>query len=54
MPDLFKQDRLLLVTEPWLLVEGKLQNVDNVIHVLAKKVTSLSHRTDAAPSHNFH
>ncbi len=54
MPDLFKEDRLLLVTEPWLLVEGKVQNVDNVIHVLAKKVTALPHRTDAAPSHNFH
>ena len=54
MPDLFKEDRLLLVTEAWLLVEGKVQNVDNVIHVLARKVSKLSYRTDAAPSHNFH
>ncbi len=53
MPDLFQTDRLLLVTEPWLLVEGKLQNVDNVIHVLAKKVTRLGKKTEAAPSHNF-
>ncbi|WP_180540657.1 error-prone DNA polymerase [Nevskia soli] len=54
MPDLFAEQRLLLVTEPWLMVEGKLQNVDNVIHVLARKVTRLPHKTDASPAHNFH
>jgi error-prone DNA polymerase len=54
MPDLFAEQRLLLVTEPWLIVEGKLQNVDNVIHVLARKVTRLPHKTDASPAHNFH
>ncbi len=54
MPDLFTTARLLLVTEPWLLIEGKVQNVDNVIHVLAAKASPLPYRTDAAPSHNFH
>ena len=54
MPDLFVTARLLLVTEPWLLIEGEVQNVDNVIHVLAAKASGLPYRTDAAPSHNFH
>ena len=38
MPDLFEECRLTLVTEPYLLVEGKVQNVDNVIHVLARRL----------------
>ncbi len=54
MPDIFADRRLLLVTEPWLLVEGKIQNVDNVIHVLAAKIEKLPYRTQAAPSHDFH
>ncbi len=54
MPDLFTSERLLLITEPWLVVEGKVQNVDNVIHVLAARIQALPYRTDAAPSHNFH
>ena len=35
MPDMFAENRLTLVTESYLLVEGPVQNVDNVIHVLA-------------------
>jgi error-prone DNA polymerase len=54
MPDVFKEQRLLIVTEPWLLVEGKIQNVDNVIHVRALRIDPLPYRTDAAPSHDFH
>jgi error-prone DNA polymerase len=54
MPDVFAAERILLVTEPWLLVEGKVQNVDNVIHVQAMRVSALAHKTEAAPSHNFH
>src|SRR5438067_5008135 len=37
MPDLFAENRLTLVTESYLLIEGKVQNVDNVIHVLARR-----------------
>ena len=33
MPDMFADRRIVLVTEPYLLIEGKVQNVDNVIHV---------------------
>ncbi|MDQ6708551.1 MAG: error-prone DNA polymerase [Acidobacteriota bacterium] len=54
MPDLFESQRLLLVSEPWLMIEGILQNVDTVIHVRAKRIERLPNGTPVSPSHNFH
>ena len=54
MPDLFESRRLLLVSEPWLLIEGVLQNVDTVIHVLARRIAPIPNGTPGSPSHNFH
>jgi error-prone DNA polymerase len=34
-PKFFEQHRLLITQEPFLLIKGRLQNVDNVIHVRA-------------------
>src|SRR5579884_1658136 len=54
MPDLFEKNRLLLVSERFLLVEGILQHQDNVISVRAEKVLPL-HLTGAeTSSHDFH
>jgi error-prone DNA polymerase len=53
MPDMFDERRLILVTEPYLLVEGKVQNVDNVIHVLAHRVEKIHPITPAMTSHDF-
>jgi error-prone DNA polymerase len=58
MPDMFAEYRVTLVTEPYLLIEGKVQNVDNVIHVLARRVERLMSKenaplTPAMSSHNF-
>lgn len=53
MPDMFAERRLVLVTEPYLLVEGKVQNVDNVIHVLARRVERIEPITPAMSSHDF-
>jgi error-prone DNA polymerase len=53
MPDMFEDRRLTLVTEPYLLIEGKVQNVDNVIHVLARRVERIDPITPAMSSHNF-
>jgi error-prone DNA polymerase len=52
-PDLFEANRLTLVNEPYLLIEGPLQNVDEVIHVLAKKVDRLEAASPALDSHDF-
>jgi error-prone DNA polymerase len=53
MPDMFDERRIVLVTEPYLLIEGKVQNVDNVIHVLARRVERIEPLTPAVSSHNF-
>ena len=53
-PDLFEQNRLLLVQEKFLLVEGVLQNLDNVISVKAQRVLALPVTEAATSSHDFH
>ncbi len=53
-PDLYERDRLLITREKFLLVTGKLQNQDGVVHVKAEHVQPL-HGTDiAVRSHDFH
>ena len=53
-PQIFDRNRLVLVDHPFLLIEGALQNQDNVISVKAKCVQPLSFKVAAAPSHDFH
>ena len=53
-PDLFQKNRLLLVSERFLLVEGVLQNIDRVVSVKADKVTPLRGTELALESHDFH
>ncbi len=53
-PDLFEQNRLLLVGEKFLLVEGVLQNLDNVISVKARRVLPLTITEAETTSHDFH
>jgi error-prone DNA polymerase len=55
MPDLFEDQRLTILSHPWFIVEGRLQNVDNVIHILAKRVLPLSNPLKISTrSHDFH
>jgi error-prone DNA polymerase len=53
-PDLYDQDRLVVTRSKFLLVEGPLQNQDNVIHVKATQLTALSDRALEVRSHDFH
>ena len=53
-PQLFDQYRVELVDHPFLLIEGALQNQDNVISVKASHIKPLSFVVAAAPSHDFH
>jgi error-prone DNA polymerase len=53
-PQLFDQYRLELVDHPFLLIEGALQNQDNVISVKASHVQPLSFKVAATASHDFH
>jgi error-prone DNA polymerase len=54
MLDMFDANRLLIVGNRWLLVEGPIQNVDNVIHVRAKRIEPLEFTAPFVPSHDFH
>ena len=53
-PQLFQQNRLLLSSERFLLVEGVLQNQDGVISVKAARVRALAISEAATSSHDFH
>jgi error-prone DNA polymerase len=53
-PDLFEKNRLLLVSENFLLVEGMLQNLDNVISVKADRVLPFAISNAETSSHDFH
>jgi error-prone DNA polymerase len=53
-PDLFGQNRFTIVGGKFLLVEGRLQNIDNVISVKAARVEVLPVSDAAVTSHDFH
>jgi error-prone DNA polymerase len=53
-PDLFQKNRLLLSSAQFLMVEGILQNQDNVISVKAERVSPLSITRAETVSHDFY
>jgi error-prone DNA polymerase len=53
-PDLFQQNRLLVGSEQFLMVEGVLQNQDNVISVKAERVLPLNVTRAQTTSHDFY
>ena len=55
MPDVFAAQRLEILTHSWVMVEGKMQNVDKVQHVLAKRISPLPGEPGMTSiSHDFH
>jgi hypothetical protein len=52
-PQHFERHRLVLVTEPFLLVDGVLQKQDGVVSVKAGRVHALPPLTNNVPSHDF-
>jgi error-prone DNA polymerase len=53
-PKLFEKYRLLITEEPFLLIEGVMQNQENVIHVKASHIEALQFKELALPaSHDF-
>ncbi|MDP9162093.1 MAG: error-prone DNA polymerase [Acidobacteriota bacterium] len=53
-PDLFQKNRLMVGSEQFLIVEGILQNQDNVISVKAERVLPLNITHAQTSSHDFH
>jgi error-prone DNA polymerase len=53
-PQVFDQNRLVVVEQPFLLIDGVLQNQDNVVSVKASRIHPFNFRIAAAASHDFH
>jgi error-prone DNA polymerase len=53
-PDVLEQYRATIIQGKFLLFEGPLQNVDNVIHVKATRVEEIAVLHAAPPSRDFH
>jgi error-prone DNA polymerase len=52
--EFFESNKLTVKRCKFLMVEGKLQNEDDVIHIKAKRLTQLSNNGLALSSHDFH
>jgi error-prone DNA polymerase len=53
-PPVFEANRLLITEESFLMIEGLLQHVDNVIHIKAEKIERLDHDSlTGAESYDF-
>jgi error-prone DNA polymerase len=53
-PPLFERDHTVLVYNPFLLIEGTLQNQDNVVSVKVERVQALEISHAEVTSHDFH
>ena len=54
MPDLFERYRLLINRERFLLINGKMQNMDGVLTVRAERVQPLNVTAVKTASHDYH
>lgn len=53
-PDLFEKLRLLITEEPFLLIEGEVQNSDGAVLIKARKIKPLAHENlVGSESHDF-
>jgi len=53
-PDVYATFKRTVVDEPYLLIEGTLQNQDGAVSVKAERIEALKAQTPAQPSHDFH
>ncbi len=53
-PEVFERDRMVLVEEPFLLIDGVLQNAYGVHSVRARRVAPFPAPAAATASHDFH
>jgi error-prone DNA polymerase len=53
-PDLFARDRLVIVNEPFLLIDGVLQNQDGVVSVRAEAVQGMKSAAIDFDAHDFY
>jgi error-prone DNA polymerase len=54
MPDVFDRERKTILNNSYLVIDGEMQNVDNVYTVRAAHFEPLDVAEEAVPSHDFH
>jgi error-prone DNA polymerase len=54
MPDVYRADPMVVVHERFILVEGKIQNQDGIVHVKAERIMPLNVSSAGPESHDFH
>jgi error-prone DNA polymerase len=54
MPDVFDRERKTILNNSYLMIEGEMQNIDNVYTVRAAHFEPLHVAEEAVPSHDFH
>jgi error-prone DNA polymerase len=53
-PQLFEKEHAVIVHQQFLLIEGRLQNQDNVVSVKARRIQPLGLTHAETTSHDFH
>jgi error-prone DNA polymerase len=53
-PDTFHANKRVLVGEPYLVIEGILQNQDGAVSIKAERIDALRTESPELASHNFH
>ncbi len=54
MPDVYSADRIPVLHERFVRVEGIVQNQDGIVHLRAQRISALSVSAAATVSHDFH
>jgi error-prone DNA polymerase len=54
MPDVFDRERKTILNNSYLVIDGEMQNIDNVYTVRATTFEPLDVAEEAVPSHDFH
>jgi hypothetical protein len=54
MPDVFDRERTTILNNPYLVIDGEMQNIDGVFTVRAARFEALHLAEEAIPSHDFH
>jgi error-prone DNA polymerase len=54
MPDVFERERKALLGNSYIVVEGEMQNIDNVTSIKASRIIPLAMAEASVPSHDFH
>jgi len=52
-PQLFEREYIVLTSQPYLIIEGRLQNQDGTISVKAQRVRALAFTRAETASHDF-